>query len=63
MEDTIMKKTYINPEIAVIKIASKAQMLAGSEILTTGSTPTDPASSDSRSFDFDDFDLGDEEDF
>jgi hypothetical protein len=62
MEDTIMKKTYINPEIAVIKIASKAQMLAGSEILT-GSKPTDPASSDSRSFDFDDFDLGDEEDF
>jgi hypothetical protein len=55
MEDTIMKKTYINPEIAVIKIASKAQMLAGSEI-PTGSTPTNPGSSDARgTFDFDDF--------
>jgi hypothetical protein len=62
MEDTIMKKTYINPEIAVIKIASKAQMLAGSEI-PTGSTPTSPESSDARSFDFDDFDDLDEEDF
>ena len=25
-----MKKTYINPEIAVVKIASKYQILAGS---------------------------------
>ena len=56
MEDTIMKKTYINPEIAVIKIASKSQMLAGST-LETGSTYTNPASSDARgTFDFDDFD-------
>jgi hypothetical protein len=62
MEDTIMKKTYINPEIAVIKIASKAQMLAGST-LETGSTPTSPESSDARSFDFDDFDDLDDEDF
>lgn len=62
MEDTIMKKTYINPELAVIKIASKAQMLAGSTV-SIGTTPTDPGSSDSRSFDFDDFDLEDEEDF
>ena len=56
-----MKKTYINPEIAVIKIASKAQMLAGSTV-SIGTTPTDPGSSDSRSFDFDDYEL-DEEDF
>ena len=26
-----MKKTYINPEIEIIKIASKMQMLAGSD--------------------------------
>ena len=57
-----MKKTYINPEIAVIKIASKAQMLAGSTLLT-GSEPTSPGDSDARSFDFDDFDDLDEEDF
>ena len=50
-----MKKTYINPEMVVIKIASNTQMLAGST-LPTGSTPTDPASSDSRSLDWDDFD-------
>ena len=57
-----MKKTYINPEIAVIKIASKAQMLAGST-LETDSTPTNPESSDARSFDYDDFDDLVEEDF
>ena len=55
-----MKKTYINPEIAVIKIASKAQMLAGSTV-SIGTTPTDPGSSDSRSFDFDDYELDDED--
>ena len=27
-----MKKTYINPEMEIIKIASKTQMLAGSVI-------------------------------
>ena len=26
-----MKKTYMNPEMEIIKIASKAQMLAGSQ--------------------------------
>ena len=26
-----MKKTYINPEIEIVKIASKMQMLAGSD--------------------------------
>ena len=49
-----MKKTYIIPELEVIKIASQAQMLAGSTV-PTGSTPTDPASSDAPGLD-DDFD-------
>jgi hypothetical protein len=31
MEDTNMKKTYINPEIEIIKIATQ-QMLAGSTL-------------------------------
>ena len=48
-----MKKTYINPAMKIIKIASKTQMLTSSPI-PTGSTPTNPASSDSRSFDLDD---------
>ncbi len=30
MEDTIMKKTYINPELNVVKIATQ-QMLAASD--------------------------------
>lgn len=31
MEDKIMKKTYINPTMDIVKIASQAQILAGSE--------------------------------
>ena len=42
-----MKKTYINPAMEIIKIASKSQMLADSTLLT-GTTPTNPNSSDSR---------------
>ena len=49
-----MKKTYIIPELEVIKIASQTQMMAGSTV-PTGTTPTDPGSSDARGFDdFDD---------
>ena len=51
-----MKKTYINPEIEIIKIASLAQLLNGSGVLTGGTpgeeyTPGDV--SYSRGFDFD----------
>ena len=53
-----MKRTYINLEMEIIKIASRTQMLAGSEI-PMGDTPTNPATSDSRFFDFND----DEEDW
>ena len=49
-----MKKTYINPVMEVIKIASQTQMLAGSTV-PTGTTPTDPGNSDAPEFD-DDFD-------
>lgn len=49
-----MKKTYINPVIEVIKIASQTQMLAGSTV-PTGTTPTSPGDSDAPEFD-DDFD-------
>ena len=38
-----MKKTYINPEMEIVKIQTTG-MLAAS--LPTGSTPTDPANSD-----------------
>ena len=49
-----MKKTYINPVIEVIKIASQTQMLAGSTV-PTGTTPTDPGNSDAPEFN-DEFD-------
>ena len=49
-----MKKTYINPELEVIKIASKTQMLAGSSV-PTDPNPANPSSSDAPGFD-DDFD-------
>ena len=46
-----MKKTYINPQIEVIKIVTQ-QMLALS--IETNSTRKDPGSAAGREFDFDD---------
>ena len=43
-----MKKAYINPEMEIIKIQTTG-MLATS--LPTGSTPTNPATSDAPSLD------------
>jgi hypothetical protein len=67
MEDTIMKKEYINPEMLVVKIASTSQLLAGST-LGIGDGYKDPVTeADAREFDFEDedlesdFDMGDEE--
>ncbi len=54
-----MKKTYINPSMEVIKIASQSQMLAGS-LQGNWNESKDPTNADGRGFgDFDDF----EEDF
>ena len=47
-----MKKTYINPNIEVIKIQTQ-QMLADSLTLGTGTTPTNPSASDAHDDDFD----------
>lgn len=50
-----MKKTYINPELEVVKMVINHQLLDGSITVDTGTTPTDPSGSDSRFFeDFDD---------
>ncbi len=60
-----MKKTYINPKLEIVKIASKAQMLAGS-VAQSVSDET-PGEWGSREFvdmddmDEDDFDMDDEE--
>ena len=51
-----MANTYIKPETKTIKVELQ-QMIA--ESLPTGTTPTDPAGSDARSFDF--FTLEEEE--
>lgn len=48
-----MKKTYINPEIEVVKMKIQQHLLEGSITVETGSTPTDPGSSDGH---FDEFD-------
>ena len=58
MEDTNMKKTYINPELEVIKIATQ-QMLASS-VLTIDDTIeiTDESNLLSPSFDDETFDFG-----
>lgn len=52
-----MKKTYINPEIEVVKIASQIHMLAGSPDpaangLDPDATPVDADDLDGRSFDW-----------
>jgi hypothetical protein len=60
MEDTTMKKTYINPEVEVIKLASQMQILNGSGVLTGGVpgeeyTDTDVSFGREEDFDFDNF--------
>jgi hypothetical protein len=49
-----MKKTYITPELEVVKIAV-SHMLAASPDISTGSTPTSPGDSDAPGLG-DDFD-------
>ena len=44
-----MKKQYCAPVMGVVEIEKNVQLLAGSTI-PTGSTPTDPASSDAPEF-------------
>ena len=58
MEDTNMKKTYINPELEVIKIATQ-QMLASSTLTIDDSIQiTDESDLLSPSFDDETFDFG-----
>ena len=57
MEDTTMKKTYINPEIEIIKIATQ-QMLAGSTLSIDENveiTDENDLLSRESNFDFDNF--------
>ncbi len=60
-----MKKTYINPEMLVVKIASTSQLLAGSNLgMAVGDK--DPAIADARELELDeefedDFDMDEEE--
>ena len=49
-----MKKIYIAPEMEIVDINMNQQLLAGSTI-PTGSTPTNPGSSDAPEFDELDF--------
>ena len=45
-----MKKTYINPELEVIKIATVQMLAESGPKISTGSTPTDPDESDMPGF-------------
>ena len=55
--DKTMKKTYINPAMEIIKIASQTQMLAGSKSLGFGDSVNSAAGAESRgSDDWDDWD-------
>jgi hypothetical protein len=47
-----MKKTYINPKMEIVEIKVQ-QFLAAS--LPTGSTPTNPGSSDAPEYEYDGF--------
>ena len=53
-----MKKTYINPELEVIKIATQQMLAHSGPQISTGSTPTDPSTSDMPGFtDFEEMDI------
>jgi hypothetical protein len=64
MEDTIMKKTYINPELNVVRIATQ-HMIATSGPLVDGATDdVNDLLSREAEFEFeeeDDFEMEDEE--
>jgi hypothetical protein len=63
MEDTIMKKTYINPKMLIVKIHAQ-QLLSGSALgKETDIIITDEGDVLSREFEFeeDDFDMDEEE--
>jgi len=64
MEDTIMKKTYINPELNVVRIATQ-HMIATSGPLVDGTTEdVNDLLSREAEFEFeedDDFEMEDEE--
>lgn len=58
MEDTNMKKTYINPVIEIIKLTSQQQMLTGSTLSIDPSvviTNEDDLLSRESDFNFDNF--------
>ncbi len=55
MEDTIMKKTYINPVMNVVKIETQMMLAASKTTLGFGSGTQDGGAACSREFeDFDD---------
>ena len=57
-----MKKTYINPELEVVKLQTM-QMLAASKLDISNESFTDPNLFDAREFTFDEEEFELEEDF
>ena len=59
MEDAIMKKVYINPDMEIIKLNAHYQLMAGSEITSFDEEPEEYGARDLLSGE-DDFSLFDE---
>ncbi len=56
MEDAIMKKVYINPDMEIIKLNAHYQLMAGSEITSFDEVPEEYGARDLLSGEDDFFD-------
>ena len=54
MEDTTMKKTYINPELEIILLNTQYQLMAGSTLSARDEEPEEFGARE-EDFDFDNF--------
>ena len=48
-----MKKTYINPNLFIVNMATQQMLAASGDNVGVNTTPVDPNSSDGRGDDFD----------
>ena len=55
MEDTIMKKEYINPEMEIVKLNAKYQLMAGSDLGGHDEVPEEYGAREDEVIDFDNF--------
>ena len=46
-----MKKTYINPDMEIVMVATQQMLAVSGDSVSTDSTPVDPGSTDAPGFD------------